>query len=118
MAARPQWYFASIGLTNKFQPYCRLATAAMQITPMRSCTQGFANGDCGTAFFVSLAAKCSSPSKLRRTLPSRVRRSQGRTSRHKTLRQCRQDKQIQQRRGEQAAEYGDRHGSLNFLTRL
>jgi hypothetical protein len=30
-------------LTNKVQPYCRFATAAMQMTPMVSCTHGFAN---------------------------------------------------------------------------
>src|SRR5205085_1284294 len=32
MDALPQWYFASIGLTNSVQPYCRLAIMTMQIT--------------------------------------------------------------------------------------
>src|ERR1700736_4306302 len=33
IADRPQWYFASIGATNSVQPYCILATAAIQATP-------------------------------------------------------------------------------------
>jgi hypothetical protein len=33
MAARPQWYFWSIGLTNSVQPYCRLAIITMQMMP-------------------------------------------------------------------------------------
>src|SRR6201999_3846024 len=41
IAGRPQWYLASIGLTNRVQPYCMLATQAMQMTPMMSCAQGF-----------------------------------------------------------------------------
>ena len=45
MAARPQWNLASIGLTNSVQPYCKLATQAMQMMPMISCTHGFPNGD-------------------------------------------------------------------------
>src|SRR5271154_3503529 len=45
MAARPQWYLASMGLTKRVQPYCRFATLAMQITPSMSCTHGIANGD-------------------------------------------------------------------------
>src|SRR5450759_4936010 len=43
--ARPQWYFSSIGLTNSVQPYCRLATLAMQMMPMMSCVHGDANAD-------------------------------------------------------------------------
>src|ERR1700724_764964 len=33
MAARPQWYLSSIGLTNSVQPYCRLAIITMQMMP-------------------------------------------------------------------------------------
>src|SRR5438477_9684924 len=33
IAARPQWYFWSIGLTNSVQPYCRLAIITMQMMP-------------------------------------------------------------------------------------
>jgi hypothetical protein len=36
MALRPQWYLASMGLTNSVHPYCRFATQAMQMTPMMS----------------------------------------------------------------------------------
>ena len=36
IAARPQWYFASIGSTNSVQPYCRFAIIAMQTMPMTS----------------------------------------------------------------------------------
>src|ERR1700733_3644468 len=39
IAARPQWYFASIGSTNSVQPYCRLAIIAMQTIPIASCSQ-------------------------------------------------------------------------------
>src|SRR5260221_7700442 len=39
IAARPQWNFASIGSTNRVQPYCRLAIMAMQTMPMASCIQ-------------------------------------------------------------------------------
>src|SRR5437879_4490213 len=31
-----------MGLTKMVHPYCRLATMAMQTTPIPSCTQGFA----------------------------------------------------------------------------
>ena len=37
IAARPQWYFWSIGLTNSVQPYCRLAIITMQMMPKMSC---------------------------------------------------------------------------------
>src|ERR1700761_750205 len=43
MAARPQWYFWSIGLTNRVQPYCRLAIITMQTMPMTSCPQRVAS---------------------------------------------------------------------------
>src|SRR5262245_33106932 len=36
MAARPQWYFSSIGSMNSVQPYCRLAIITMQMMPSRS----------------------------------------------------------------------------------
>src|SRR6516164_8703995 len=39
MAARPQWYLASIGSTNSVQPYCRFAIIAMQAMPIASCSQ-------------------------------------------------------------------------------
>src|SRR5207237_8735891 len=39
IAARPQWYFASIGSTNRVQPYCRFAIIAMQGIPIASCSQ-------------------------------------------------------------------------------
>src|SRR5215470_15967854 len=39
MAARPQWYLASIGLTKSVQPYCRLAIIVMQMMPKTSCHQ-------------------------------------------------------------------------------
>jgi hypothetical protein len=40
MAARPKCKRASIGSTNCVQPYCMLATAAMQITPSSSWIHG------------------------------------------------------------------------------
>src|SRR5215813_11147863 len=43
MAARPQWYFSSIGLTNRVQPYCRLAIITMQMMPKISCPQRVAS---------------------------------------------------------------------------
>src|ERR1700678_3993751 len=43
IAALPQWYLASIGVTNSVQPYWRFATQAMQMTPMVNCVQGFDN---------------------------------------------------------------------------
>src|SRR6476660_5850715 len=43
MAARPQWYFWSIGLTNRVQPYCRLAIITMQMMPKTSCPQRVAS---------------------------------------------------------------------------
>src|SRR5215468_867855 len=39
IAARPQWYFWSIGLTNSVQPYCRLAIITMQMMPKISWPQ-------------------------------------------------------------------------------
>src|ERR1700722_16100812 len=39
IAARPQWYFASIGSKNSVQPYCRFAIIAMQTMPIASCSQ-------------------------------------------------------------------------------
>src|SRR5262249_47438788 len=39
IAARPQWYFWSIGLTNRVQPYCRLAIITMQMMPKISWPQ-------------------------------------------------------------------------------
>src|ERR1700710_144494 len=39
MEVRPQWFLASIGLTNRVQPYCRLAISAMHTMPMPSWTQ-------------------------------------------------------------------------------
>src|SRR5277367_3460314 len=51
MAARPQWYLESIGSTNSVHPYCRFATQAMQMTPMISCTHGFASGDVDEELF-------------------------------------------------------------------
>jgi hypothetical protein len=39
MAARPQWYFWSIGLTNSVQPYCKLAIITMQMMPKTSWLQ-------------------------------------------------------------------------------
>src|SRR5437763_8396285 len=39
IAARPQWWAASIGSTNSVQPYCRLAIIAMQTMPMASWNQ-------------------------------------------------------------------------------
>src|SRR5438105_4504632 len=43
MAARPQWYFWSMGLTNRVQPYCRLAIITMQMMPKTSCPQRVAS---------------------------------------------------------------------------
>src|ERR1700679_2009907 len=34
-----------MGSTNSVHPYCKLATQAMQTTPMTSCTHGFASAD-------------------------------------------------------------------------
>src|SRR5262245_38830965 len=39
MAGRPQWYLSLIGLTKSVQPYCRLATIDMLMTPRPSCHQ-------------------------------------------------------------------------------
>src|SRR5262249_40952282 len=39
IAARPQWYFWSIGLTNSVQPYCRFAIITMQMMPKTSWPQ-------------------------------------------------------------------------------
>src|SRR5262249_51708283 len=36
IAARPQWYFCSIGSMNSVQPYCRLAIITMQMMPRTS----------------------------------------------------------------------------------
>src|SRR6185437_341465 len=41
IAAFDQPNFSDIGLTNSVQPYCRLATIAMQTIPMTSCAQRF-----------------------------------------------------------------------------
>src|SRR6266851_8725156 len=49
IAARPQWYFWSIGLTNKVQPYCRLAIITMQMMPKISCPQRVASEAMGRA---------------------------------------------------------------------
>src|SRR3954468_21992162 len=46
MAARPQWNFASIGLTKSVHPYCRLAIIVMQMMPNSSCHQRPANAPC------------------------------------------------------------------------
>src|SRR5260370_41008913 len=45
IAARPQWYLASIGLTNSVHPYCRLAIIAMAMMPSRSWSQRYP-GEC------------------------------------------------------------------------
>src|SRR5271165_447295 len=34
-----------MGLTNSVHPYCKFATQAIQMTPMISCTHGFASAD-------------------------------------------------------------------------
>src|SRR5690349_16908534 len=38
IAARPQWYFWSIGFTNNVHPYCRFAIITMQTMPTNSWT--------------------------------------------------------------------------------
>src|SRR5262245_66459640 len=43
IAARPQWYFWSIGVTNSVQPYCRLAIITMQMMPKISWPQRVAS---------------------------------------------------------------------------
>src|SRR5580658_2928 len=45
IASRPQWYFASMGLTNSVQPYCKFATDAIQMMPITSCTHELLNGE-------------------------------------------------------------------------
>src|ERR1700733_5909310 len=45
MAALPQRYLSSIGLTNSVQPYCRFATAAMQMMPSTSWIHGLPNSE-------------------------------------------------------------------------
>src|SRR6201999_3894695 len=54
IAARPQWYLASMGSTNSVQPYCRLAIIAMQTMPIASCIQRKLpdKGAAGAAVFV------------------------------------------------------------------
>src|SRR5437870_13893253 len=49
IAARPHWYFWSIGLTNRVQPYCRLAIITMQTMPKTSCPQRIASDASGRA---------------------------------------------------------------------
>src|SRR6266699_7332620 len=49
IAARPQWYFWSIGLTNNVQPYCRLAIITMQMMPKTSWPQRVASDASGRA---------------------------------------------------------------------
>src|SRR5215831_15135502 len=44
IAARPQWYFWSIGLTNNVQPYCRLAIITMQTMPTNNCAKRIDGG--------------------------------------------------------------------------
>ena len=44
MSAIPQPCAAWIGLTNKVQPYCRLAISIMLITPNKSCSHRLADG--------------------------------------------------------------------------
>src|ERR1700676_1405567 len=53
IAARPQWNFASIGLTNNVQPYCRLAIMAMQSTPTSNCIQRLASSPLADTSFMS-----------------------------------------------------------------
>src|ERR1700678_3993113 len=52
IAAFDQPNFSDIGLTKSVQPYCRLATIAMQMIPMTSCAHRFLSpvfciGSCG-----------------------------------------------------------------------
>src|SRR5882757_8704149 len=61
MAARPQWYFSSIGLTNRVQPYCRLAIITMQTMPKISWPQRVASEACARASTDSVAAVISYP---------------------------------------------------------
>src|SRR5438445_8261058 len=49
IAARPQWYLASIGKTNSVQPYCKLAIITMQAMPKASCHQRNGEGRAATA---------------------------------------------------------------------
>src|ERR1700730_7882692 len=39
MEVAPQWWASSIGLTNRVQPYCRLATAIMATRPAANWAQ-------------------------------------------------------------------------------
>src|SRR5438876_2361825 len=39
MAGRPQWYLSLMGSTKRVQPYWRLATIDMEMTPRKSCHQ-------------------------------------------------------------------------------
>src|ERR1700720_1673344 len=49
IAARPQWYLASIGKTNSVQPYWRLAIITMQAMPKASCHQRNGEGRAAAA---------------------------------------------------------------------
>src|ERR1700679_1066268 len=73
MALRPQWYLASMGLTNSVQPYCKLATLAMQMTPRMSWTHGFARAE-GADWF-ELAFMLFSRASLRAKASPRAKNS-------------------------------------------
>src|SRR5262249_22676398 len=45
IAVRPQWNFASIGVTNRVQPYCRLAIITMATMPAGSCSHRLASAE-------------------------------------------------------------------------
>src|SRR5436190_14390693 len=84
IAARPQWYLASIGLTNNVHPYCRLATIAMQTMPKNNCSHRYELAPCagpGTATVLVIACLHVSPSCAGSAPWQGPGRSEGRLSR-------------------------------------
>ena len=71
MAVRPQWYLASMGSTNMVQPYCRLATMAMQTIPVASWTQRCDPAP-GEAAFVAGARSAEGSERIARPFPQQA----------------------------------------------
>src|SRR5260370_23865969 len=76
IAARPQWYFWSIGFTNKVQPYCRLAIITMQMMPKsnwtgRTAAVAVVAGGLARDVFAALSVKKTSGLETRIFQPDR-----------------------------------------------
>src|SRR5436309_4546026 len=71
IAARPQWYLASIGKTNSVQPYCRLVIITMQTMPKASCSQRNGEGR-ATAARASIVMSLPLPAFLVKVVRDRL----------------------------------------------